>query len=154
MECIGLATAGEPCHDIHFNLMGVVPDCRIKYEARLHVLKVNRQTILEALQQLIRVIQPELIQTHKSQESQLPEESKPTSSKSPLALETSRAPVASESTHTGTGASRASEPPPHSLTLEAQAEQVFFCGGLGSGSGLLWAVRSLKPAALSPPLGT
>ena len=100
MECIGLATAGEPCHDIHFNLMGVVPDCRIKYEARLHVLKVNRQTILEALQQLIRVIQPELIQTHKSQESQLPEESKPTSSKSFLALETSRALVASESTHT------------------------------------------------------
>lgn len=62
--------------------------------------------------------------------------------------------MASESTHTGTGASRASEPPPHSLTLEAQAEQVFFWGGLGSGSGLLWAVGSLQPAALSPPLGT
>ncbi|XP_034514312.1 ubiquitin carboxyl-terminal hydrolase BAP1 isoform X2 [Ailuropoda melanoleuca] len=82
MERIGLATAG------------------IKYEARLHVLKVNRQTVLEALQQLIRVTQPELIQTHKSQEPQLAEESKPASSKSPLALEASRAAAASECTHT------------------------------------------------------
>ncbi|XP_040484647.1 ubiquitin carboxyl-terminal hydrolase BAP1 isoform X2 [Ursus americanus] len=82
MERIGLATAG------------------IKYEARLHVLKVNRQTVLEALQQLIRVTQPELIQTHKSQEPQLAEESKPASSKSPLALEASRAAAASEGTHT------------------------------------------------------
>lgn len=32
--------------------MAVVPDRRIKYEARLHVLKVNRQIILEALQQV------------------------------------------------------------------------------------------------------
>ncbi|XP_036187900.1 ubiquitin carboxyl-terminal hydrolase BAP1 isoform X2 [Myotis myotis] len=82
MERIGLATAG------------------IKYEARLHVLKVNRQIILEALQQVIRVTQPELIQTHKSQETQLPEESKPASSKSPVALEASRGPVSSEGTHT------------------------------------------------------
>lgn len=100
MERIGLATAGEPYHDIRFNLMAVVPDRRIKYEARLHVLKVNRQIVLEALQQLIRVTQPELIQTHKSQESQLPEESKPASGKSPLALEASRAPAASEGPHT------------------------------------------------------
>jgi len=100
MERIGLATAGEPYHDIRFNLMAVVPDRRIKYEARLHVLKVNRQTVLEALQQLIRVTQPELIQTHKSQEPQLPEECKPASSKSPLALEASRAAAASEATHT------------------------------------------------------
>ncbi|KAM7154697.1 LOW QUALITY PROTEIN: ubiquitin carboxyl-terminal hydrolase BAP1-like [Molossus nigricans] len=97
---IGLATAGEPYHDIRFNLMAVVPDRRIKYEARLHVLKVNRQTVLEALQQLIRVTQPELIQTHKSQESQLPEESKPASGKSPVALEAGRAPVTSDSIHT------------------------------------------------------
>ncbi|XP_014313128.1 ubiquitin carboxyl-terminal hydrolase BAP1 isoform X2 [Myotis lucifugus] len=82
MERIGLATAG------------------IKYEARLHVLKVNRQIILEALQQVIRVTQPELIQTHKSQEAQLPEESKPASGKSPVALEASRGPVSSEGTHT------------------------------------------------------
>ncbi|KAK2118584.1 Ubiquitin carboxyl-terminal hydrolase bap1 [Saguinus oedipus] len=100
VERIGLATAGELYHDIRFNLMAVVPDRRIKYEARLHMLKVNRQTVLQALQQLIRVTQPELIQTHKSQESQLPEESKPASNKSPLVLEANRAPVASEGTHT------------------------------------------------------
>uniref|UniRef100_A0A2K5DJ60 ubiquitinyl hydrolase 1 n=1 Tax=Aotus nancymaae TaxID=37293 RepID=A0A2K5DJ60_AOTNA len=83
MEHSGLATAGE-----------------IKYEARLHVLKVNRQTVLEALQQLMRVTQPELIHTHKSQESQLPEESKSASNKSPLVLEANRAPAASEGNDT------------------------------------------------------
>uniref|UniRef100_A0A8B9VWZ8 ubiquitinyl hydrolase 1 n=1 Tax=Anas zonorhyncha TaxID=75864 RepID=A0A8B9VWZ8_9AVES len=91
MERIGLATAGEPYHDIRFNLMAVVPDRRMKYESKLHILKMNRQTVLEALQQLIRVTQPELIQTQKSQESQSTEETKPASSKT----------VAPESTHPG-----------------------------------------------------
>ncbi|XP_009320116.1 PREDICTED: ubiquitin carboxyl-terminal hydrolase BAP1 [Pygoscelis adeliae] len=89
MERIGLATAGEPYHDIRFNLMAVVPDRRMKYESKLHILKMNRQTVLEALQQLIRVTQPELIHTQKSQESQPPEEAKPASSKT----------VTPESTH-------------------------------------------------------
>uniref|UniRef100_A0A8C2TMV4 ubiquitinyl hydrolase 1 n=1 Tax=Coturnix japonica TaxID=93934 RepID=A0A8C2TMV4_COTJA len=91
MERIGLATAGEPYHDIRFNLMAVVPDRRMKYESKLHILKMNRQTVLEALQQLIRVTQPELIQSQKSQESQSPEEAKPASSKT----------AAPESTHPG-----------------------------------------------------
>ncbi|XP_028943079.1 ubiquitin carboxyl-terminal hydrolase BAP1, partial [Antrostomus carolinensis] len=89
MERIGLATAGEPYHDIRFNLMAVVPDRRMKYESKLHILKMNRQTVLEALQQLIRVTQPELIQTQKSQESQPSEEAKLASSKT----------VTPESTH-------------------------------------------------------
>ncbi|KFW05499.1 Ubiquitin carboxyl-terminal hydrolase BAP1, partial [Fulmarus glacialis] len=89
MERIGLATAGEPYHDIRFNLMAVVPDRRMKYESKLHILKMNRQTVLEALQQLIRVTQPELIQTQKSQDSQPLEEAKPASSKT----------VTPESTH-------------------------------------------------------
>lgn len=38
--------------------MAVVPDRRIKYEARLHVLKVNRQTVLEALQQVSCLAMP------------------------------------------------------------------------------------------------
>lgn len=42
----------EPYHDIRFNLMAVVPDRRMKYESKLHILKVNRQTVLEALQQV------------------------------------------------------------------------------------------------------
>ncbi|XP_053325225.1 ubiquitin carboxyl-terminal hydrolase BAP1 [Spea bombifrons] len=76
MERIGLATAGEPYHDIRFNLMAVVPDRRLKYESKLNILKMNRQTVLEALQQLIRVTQPELIQTQKTTDCQTPEESK------------------------------------------------------------------------------
>ncbi|XP_043934864.1 ubiquitin carboxyl-terminal hydrolase BAP1 isoform X1 [Protopterus annectens] len=75
MERIGLATAGEPYHDIRFNLMAVVPDRRIKYESKLQILKMNRQTVLEGLQQVIRMTQPELVQTQKTQES-TPEESK------------------------------------------------------------------------------
>ncbi|XP_072506305.1 ubiquitin carboxyl-terminal hydrolase BAP1 [Notamacropus eugenii] len=100
MERIGLATAGEPYHDIRFNLMAVVPDRRIKYESKLHVLKMNRQTVLEALQQLIRVTQPELIQTQKSQESQPPEDSKPASCKPSVVLEPSKTPLASEGSQT------------------------------------------------------
>ncbi|XP_063797427.1 ubiquitin carboxyl-terminal hydrolase BAP1 isoform X1 [Pseudophryne corroboree] len=69
MERIGLATAGEPYHDIRFNLMAVVPDRRLKYESKLHILKINRQTVLEALQQLIRVTQPELIQPQTTEDT-------------------------------------------------------------------------------------
>nr|XP_056719047.1 ubiquitin carboxyl-terminal hydrolase BAP1 [Euleptes europaea] len=96
MERIGLATAGEPYHDIRFNLMAVVPDRRVKYESKLQILKMNRQTVLEALQQLIRVTQPELVHTQKSQESQASEESK-SATKTPAALEQGRAQLAPES---------------------------------------------------------
>ncbi|CAI9592659.1 unnamed protein product [Staurois parvus] len=89
MERIGLATAGEPYHDIRFNLMAVVPDRRLKYESRLNVLKMNRQTVLEALQQLIRVTQPELIQPQKQTDNQNNEDTKP-NTKSASNQETSR----------------------------------------------------------------
>ncbi|XP_077133084.1 ubiquitin carboxyl-terminal hydrolase BAP1 isoform X1 [Ranitomeya variabilis] len=87
MERIGLATAGEPYHDIRFNLMAVVPDRRLKYESRLNILKVNRQTVLEALQQLIRVTQPELIQAQKPSENQNNGESKANAIKCAAGLE-------------------------------------------------------------------
>uniref|UniRef100_A0A6Q2YAA6 Ubiquitin carboxyl-terminal hydrolase n=1 Tax=Esox lucius TaxID=8010 RepID=A0A6Q2YAA6_ESOLU len=77
MERIGLATAGEPYHDIRFNLMAVVPDRRVKYEAKLDILKRNRQTVLEGLQQLIRVTQPELVQDRKQQDSSPSENTTP-----------------------------------------------------------------------------
>uniref|UniRef100_UPI003AAA2978 ubiquitin carboxyl-terminal hydrolase BAP1 isoform X2 n=1 Tax=Centroberyx gerrardi TaxID=166262 RepID=UPI003AAA2978 len=74
MERIGLATAGEPYHDIRFNLMAVVPDRRMKYESKLEILKRNRQTVLEGLQQLIRLTQPELVQDKKQQDSSAPDD--------------------------------------------------------------------------------
>uniref|UniRef100_I3KAQ2 ubiquitinyl hydrolase 1 n=1 Tax=Oreochromis niloticus TaxID=8128 RepID=I3KAQ2_ORENI len=67
MERIGLATAGEPYHDIRFNLMAVVPDRRMKYESKLEILKRNRQTVLEGLQKMIRLTQPELVHDKKQQ---------------------------------------------------------------------------------------
>uniref|UniRef100_A0A1A8DNG8 Ubiquitin carboxyl-terminal hydrolase n=1 Tax=Nothobranchius kadleci TaxID=1051664 RepID=A0A1A8DNG8_NOTKA len=76
MERIGLATAGEPYHDIRFNLMAVVPDRRMKYESKLEFLKKNRQTILEGLQKMIRLTQTPSESTHdkKQQDSASPEE--------------------------------------------------------------------------------
>lgn len=47
-----VSSCREPYHDIRFNLMAVVPDRRMKYESKLHILKMNRQTVLEALQQV------------------------------------------------------------------------------------------------------
>uniref|UniRef100_A0A3P8QHP6 ubiquitinyl hydrolase 1 n=1 Tax=Astatotilapia calliptera TaxID=8154 RepID=A0A3P8QHP6_ASTCA len=75
MERIGLATAGEPYHDIRFNLMAVVPDRRMKYESKLEILKRNRQTVLEGLQKMIRLTQPELVHDKKQQGSSSPDES-------------------------------------------------------------------------------
>ncbi|XP_020498105.1 ubiquitin carboxyl-terminal hydrolase BAP1 isoform X2 [Labrus bergylta] len=74
MERIGLATAGEPYHDIRFNLMAVVPDRRMKYESKLEILKRNRQTVLEGLQKMIRLTQPELVHDKKQQDSSSPDE--------------------------------------------------------------------------------
>uniref|UniRef100_A0A673ZW48 Ubiquitin carboxyl-terminal hydrolase n=1 Tax=Salmo trutta TaxID=8032 RepID=A0A673ZW48_SALTR len=78
MERIGLATAGEPYHDIRFNLMAVVPDRRVKYESKLEILKRNRQMVLEGLQQLIRVTQPELVQDRKHPDSSPSDDTPPT----------------------------------------------------------------------------
>ncbi|XP_053551953.1 ubiquitin carboxyl-terminal hydrolase BAP1 isoform X2 [Bombina bombina] len=111
MERIGLATAGEPYHDIRFNLMAVVPDRRLKYESKLNILKMNRQTVLEALQQLIRVTQPELIQPQKSTDSSSTEETKVTSVKSQVNQETSRTNVGSQQNNTDTGEEAAAAPP-------------------------------------------
>ncbi|KAM3621990.1 uncharacterized protein V6R79_018772 [Siganus canaliculatus] len=69
MERIGLATAGEPYHDIRFNLMAVVPDRRMKYESKLEILKRNRQTVLEGLQKMIRLTQPELVHDKKDKDA-------------------------------------------------------------------------------------
>ncbi|XP_069796013.1 ubiquitin carboxyl-terminal hydrolase BAP1 isoform X2 [Narcine bancroftii] len=103
MERIGLATAGEPYHDIRFNLMAVVPDRRMKYETKLSLLKMNRQTVLEALQQLIRVTQPELIQTQKPQEVQAMEEAKQALNKPVPGSEGNKAHHAPETLHGGSG---------------------------------------------------
>ncbi|XP_060765970.1 ubiquitin carboxyl-terminal hydrolase BAP1 isoform X2 [Neoarius graeffei] len=77
MERIGLATAGEPYHDIRFNLMAVVPDRRVKYESRLEVLKRNRQIVLEGLQQAIRASQADTTQERKQQDSSSSEDTPP-----------------------------------------------------------------------------
>uniref|UniRef100_A0A8C6THC1 Ubiquitin carboxyl-terminal hydrolase n=1 Tax=Neogobius melanostomus TaxID=47308 RepID=A0A8C6THC1_9GOBI len=74
MERIGLATAGEPYHDIRFNLMAVVPDRRIKYESKLEILKRNRQTVLEGLQKMIQLTQTEAAHDKKQQDSTHPDQ--------------------------------------------------------------------------------
>ncbi|XP_069693505.1 ubiquitin carboxyl-terminal hydrolase calypso isoform X2 [Periplaneta americana] len=56
---LGIAT-GEQYHDIRFNLMAVVPDRRLALTHKLKMLKTNRQIVLEALQQLVKLTHPEL----------------------------------------------------------------------------------------------
>ncbi|GAB6020021.1 hypothetical protein CHUAL_002771 [Chamberlinius hualienensis] len=59
-ERLGISNVGEACHDIRFNLMAVVPDRKLAYEQKLKTLKINRQIVLEALQQLVKVTKPKL----------------------------------------------------------------------------------------------
>lgn len=59
-ERLGMATGGEPYHDIRYNLMAVVPDKRSLYEHKLATLKTNRQIVLETLQQMVKVTNPNL----------------------------------------------------------------------------------------------
>ncbi|TMS18911.1 Ubiquitin carboxyl-terminal hydrolase BAP1 [Larimichthys crocea] len=47
----------------------VVPDRRMKYESKLEILKRNRQTVLEGLQKMIRLTQPELVHDKKEKDS-------------------------------------------------------------------------------------
>ncbi|KAG8436116.1 hypothetical protein GDO86_007285 [Hymenochirus boettgeri] len=135
MERIGLATAGEPYHDIRFNLMAVVPDRRLKYESKLNILKMNRQTVLEALQQLIRVTQPELIQTQKPVDGQNPEDTKSGAVKPFVAQESPRTHLgsqksATESTgtlHRSSGLSvynKSNPPPQNGGTVPAPASRL------------------------------
>lgn len=56
---LGIAN-GEQYHDIRFNLMAVVPDRRFALTHKLKMLKTNRQIVLEALQQLVKLTHPEL----------------------------------------------------------------------------------------------
>ncbi|XP_045600724.1 ubiquitin carboxyl-terminal hydrolase calypso isoform X1 [Procambarus clarkii] len=58
---LGIATGGEPYHDIRFNLMAVVPDKITAYRRKLAALRRNRETILEALHQFVRQKYPQYI---------------------------------------------------------------------------------------------
>lgn len=53
-ERLGIA-AGEQYHDIRFNLMAVVPDRRLAITHKLKMLKTNKQIVLDALQQLMKI---------------------------------------------------------------------------------------------------
>lgn len=53
-ERLGIA-AGEQYHDIRFNLMAVVPDRRLAITHKLKMLKTNKQIVLDALQQLVKI---------------------------------------------------------------------------------------------------
>ena len=50
---LGIATGGEPYHDIRFALMAVVPDRRKDCMKRLEMLKTNKMIVVDALTQLV-----------------------------------------------------------------------------------------------------
>ncbi|KAL3851977.1 hypothetical protein ACJMK2_015667 [Sinanodonta woodiana] len=64
-ERLGMATGGEPYHDIRFNLMAVVSNKLQLYEHKLSTLKTNRQIVLEALQQMVKITNPGLTAAEK-----------------------------------------------------------------------------------------
>ncbi|XP_063979192.1 ubiquitin carboxyl-terminal hydrolase calypso [Diachasmimorpha longicaudata] len=60
---LGIST-GEQLQDIRFNLMAVVPDRRLALSHKLTMLKTNRQIVLEALQQLVKLSHQESEKNH------------------------------------------------------------------------------------------
>ena len=54
---LGIATGGEPYHDIRFALMAVVPDPRLALTRRLEMLRTNREIVVLALRQLMALYQ-------------------------------------------------------------------------------------------------
>lgn len=131
MERIGLATAGEPYHDIRFNLMAVVPDRRMKYESRLEVLKRNRQIVLEGLQQAIRASQPDAQQERKQPDSSSSEDTPTTVKKE----EMSETPVSGEPAPAtdADGASVPAAPCPSDKTKSVLKTSSVPAGGATSG---------------------
>ncbi|KAI5607133.1 ubiquitin carboxyl-terminal hydrolase BAP1 isoform X1 [Silurus asotus] len=119
MERIGLATAGEPYHDIRFNLMAVVPDRRVKYESRLEVLKRNRQIVLEGLQQAIRATQTDAVQERKLQDSS--SESTPPTVKKEERSDTPIAPAPTPPTGDGSVLAVSSSSEKHKTTVKPSA---------------------------------
>ena len=55
-ERLGMATGGEPYHDIRFALMAVVPDRRKELNKKLRMLRINRSITIEALTQLVNQV--------------------------------------------------------------------------------------------------
>ena len=55
-ERLGMATGGEPYHDIRFALMAVVPDRRKGLNKKLRMLRINRSITIEALTQLVNQV--------------------------------------------------------------------------------------------------
>lgn len=59
-HCVIADRLGIAAGDIRFNLMAVVPDKRLAITHKLNMLKTNRQIVLEALQQLVKLNHPDL----------------------------------------------------------------------------------------------
>lgn len=53
IDRLGIATGGEPYHDIRFALMAVVPDRRKDCTKRLDMLKTNKMIVVDALTYLV-----------------------------------------------------------------------------------------------------
>ena len=52
---LGIATGGEPYHDIRFALMALVPDASSSLQRKLEMLKTNREIVIKALRQLLKI---------------------------------------------------------------------------------------------------
>lgn len=73
-ERLGIS-AGEQYHDIRFNLMAVVPDRRLAITHKLKMLKTNKQIVLDALQQLMKIKHSDKEEAKKDEPSEEPPQS-------------------------------------------------------------------------------
>ena len=52
---LGIATGGEPYHDIRFALMALVPDSTTGLQRKLEMLKTNKEIVIKALRQMLKL---------------------------------------------------------------------------------------------------
>lgn len=114
--------AGEQCHDIRFNLMAVVPDRRIAITHKLKMLRTNRQIVVDALQQLVKMkaqagVDHTINEEPTKDSLKIPRDKLilcPLDYSTPLTIQTSPAPSSSSSTDTSSEIGSAFNSPTHS----------------------------------------
>ena len=73
-ERLGIATGGEPYHDIRFALMALVPDATTCLQRKLEMLKTNREIVIKALRQLLKLYHQRKVERTLSQMAPIREE--------------------------------------------------------------------------------
>lgn len=113
-------TAGEQYHDIRFNLMTVVPDRRLAITHKLKMLKTNKQIVLDALQQLMKIKHSEM-KANRDEQDKVKKESFEVSTEEIKVEETENNAVATSTD------SKVEEVPKNELNITKMKDKVMLC---------------------------